>query len=268
MADLVGAKTELRRSGQQLMGCCPFHDERTPSFSVDPDRKVFHCFGCGEGGDLFKFVELTEGLRFREAVEHLADRYGVQLELTEEDPRAAERRKERDRLLELLERTASWYVRLLWESDEAADSRRYLLDRGLDEQQLREFRVGYAPSAWDGVLAGLAAQRLLGARALRRGPRAPRQERPALRLLPPADHVPALRRARAGARLRRPRGRRRPAAEVRQLDGQRRLPQGPPPLRRPTSRVRRPRRPARWCSARATRTSSRCTRRACATPSG
>ncbi|HEY5144187.1 MAG TPA: DNA primase [Solirubrobacteraceae bacterium] len=174
MADLVGAKTELRRSGQQLMGCCPFHDERTPSFSVDPDRKVFHCFGCGEGGDLFKFVELTEGLRFREAVEHLADRYGVQLELTEEDPRAAERRKERDRLLELLERTASWYVRLLWESDEAADSRRYLLERGLDEQQLREFRVGYAPSAWDGVLLasrrnGFSEQELYDAGLVRRG---------------------------------------------------------------------------------------------------
>jgi len=174
MADLVGAKTELRRSGQQLMGCCPFHDERTPSFSVDPDRKVFHCFGCGEGGDLFKFVELTEGLRFREAVEHLADRYGVQLELTEEDPRAAERRKERDRLLELLERTASWYVRLLWESDEAAESRRYLLGRGLDEQQLREFRVGYAPSAWDGVLLaslrnGFSEKELYDAGLVRRG---------------------------------------------------------------------------------------------------
>ena len=62
MAELVGAKTELKRSGQQLMGVCPFHDERSPSFSVDPVQKVFHCFGCGEGGDLFKFVQLTDGL--------------------------------------------------------------------------------------------------------------------------------------------------------------------------------------------------------------
>ena len=173
MADLVGARTDLRRSGHQLMGCCPFHEERTPSFSVDPDRKVFHCFGCGEGGDLFRFVELTEGLRFREAVEHLADRYGVQLELTEEDPRAAERRRERERLLELLERTASWYVRLLWESDEAEASRRYLLGRGLEEQQLREFRVGYAPSAWDAVLlasrrAGFSERELYDAGLVRR----------------------------------------------------------------------------------------------------
>ncbi len=174
MADLVGAKTELRRSGQQLMGCCPFHDERTPSFSVDPERKVFHCFGCGEGGDLFKFVQLTEGLQFREAIEYLADRYGVQLELTEEDPRSAEKRKQRERLLELLERTASWYVRLLWESEEAAPCRRYLLDRGLEEQHLREFRVGYAPSAWDGVLlasrrGGYSEAELSDAGLVRRG---------------------------------------------------------------------------------------------------
>ncbi len=152
MAELVGAKTELKRSGQQLMGLCPFHDERSPSFSVDPDRKVFHCFGCGEGGDLFKFVQLTEGLNFRESVETLSDRYGVQMELTEEDPQAAQRREKRDRLLELLERTAAFYVRNLWESPEADGARQYLAGRGLDEQLLREFRVGYAPSKWGKVL--------------------------------------------------------------------------------------------------------------------
>ncbi len=152
MAELVGAKTELKRSGQQLMGVCPFHDERSPSFSVDPVQKVFHCFGCGEGGDLFKFVQLTEGLNFREAVESLSDRYGVTMELTEEDPQAAQRREKRDRLLELLERTAAFYVRNLWESPEAEESREYLKSRGLDEALLREFRVGYAPSAWDKVL--------------------------------------------------------------------------------------------------------------------
>ena len=152
MAELVGAKTELKRSGQQLMGICPFHDERSPSFSVDPVQKVFHCFGCGEGGDLFKFVQLTEGLNFREAVESLSDRYGVPMELTEEDPQAAQRREKRDRLLELLERTAAFYVRNLWESPEAEESREYLKARGLDEALLREFRVGYAPSAWDKVL--------------------------------------------------------------------------------------------------------------------
>ena len=157
MLDLVGAKTELRRSGHQWMGTCPFHDERTPSFSVNATDKVFHCFGCGEGGDLFKFVELTDGLPFREALESLADRYGVTLDLADEDPQAAERRQHRERLLELLERTSTWYVRQLWETDEAAGPRAYLAERGLEEQMLREFRVGYAPSAWDAVL--LASRR-------------------------------------------------------------------------------------------------------------
>ena len=155
MLDLVGAKTELRRSGHQWMGTCPFHDERTPSFSVNATDKVFHCFGCGEGGDIFKFVQLTDGLPFRESLEQLADRYGVTLELEDEDPQAAEKREHRERLLELLERTATWYVRQLWETDEARGPREYLAERGLEEQALREFRVGYAPSAWDAVLVGL-----------------------------------------------------------------------------------------------------------------
>jgi DNA primase len=158
MVDLVGTRVELRRAGvNRYEGLCPFHDERTPSFGINPSEKVFYCFGCGQGGDAFKFVELTEGLDFKGSLEHLADRYGVQLELVEEDPAAAERRRERERLLELLERTAGFYVRYLWDSDEAAGAREYLAGRGLDEATLREFRVGYAPSAWDKVL--LASRR-------------------------------------------------------------------------------------------------------------
>src|SRR3954468_12835764 len=120
--ELVGARTELKRSGlSRLQGLCPFHDERTPSFGIDPVEKVYHCFGCGAGGDLFTFVMETESLGFGEALELLADRYNVQLERSQEDPRAAERRQHQDRLYALLERTAAWYVRMLWESPEAAD---------------------------------------------------------------------------------------------------------------------------------------------------
>jgi DNA primase len=158
MADLVGTRVELRRAGVNRMeGLCPFHDERTPSFGINPAEKLFYCFGCGEGGDAFKFVQLTEGVDFKGSLEYLADRYGVELEVVEEDAAAAERRKERDRLLELLERTAAFYVRYLWDSEEAAPARAYLAGRGLEEGALREFRVGYAPSAWDKVL--LASRR-------------------------------------------------------------------------------------------------------------
>ena len=80
MAELVGAKTDLRRVGSRWTGLCPFHDERTPSFSVDPDRGLYHCFGCGVGGDAIRFVQETEALDFPEAVEALGERYGVRLE--------------------------------------------------------------------------------------------------------------------------------------------------------------------------------------------
>jgi DNA primase len=151
--ELVNARTELRKSGQRrYTGLCPFHDERTPSFGIDPVEKLYHCFGCGEGGDVFKFVMETEGLDFGAALESLADRAGVELEAEAEDPKAAKRRDRESRLLALLERTAAYYVRVLWESKEAADAREYLLGRGLSEGALRQFRVGYSPSAWDTVL--------------------------------------------------------------------------------------------------------------------
>jgi DNA primase len=153
MVDLVSARTELRKAGaRSYVGICPFHEERSPSFSVEPVEKLYHCFGCQAGGDAFKFVQEIEGVGFSEAVELLAQRYGVQVEVEAEDPRDAERRQARERLLELLERTAAFYVRYLWDSREARHARGYLLERGLQEATLREFRVGYAPSAWDKVL--------------------------------------------------------------------------------------------------------------------
>jgi DNA primase len=156
--ELVSARTELRRAGPARMeGLCPFHDERTPSFGIDPVQKVYHCFGCQASGDVFTFVQETEGVDFKGALELLAERYGVELQREQEDPREAEKRKRRERLLELLKRTAAYYERCLWESSEAAKAREYLAGRGLGEEALREFRVGYAPSAWDRVL--LASRR-------------------------------------------------------------------------------------------------------------
>jgi DNA primase len=167
--ELVGARTELKPAGPRRMtGLCPFHDERTPSFGIDPVEKLYHCFGCGAGGDVFKFAMETEGLDFAGALEALAERAGIELEREAEDPREAERRSRRDRLLALLERTAAYYVRVLWESAEAAPARAYLSERGLEEGVLREFRVGFSPSAWDRVIgasrsAGYSEAELLAA---------------------------------------------------------------------------------------------------------
>ncbi len=158
MIELVSARTELRRAGpSSYEGLCPFHDERTPSFGIDPLKKVYYCFGCQASGDVFTFVQETEGLDFKGALELLAERYGIELQREQEDPRAAERRQRRERLLALLGRTAAYYERYLWESTEAKRAREYLEGRGLGEEILRAFRVGYAPSAWDSVL--LASRR-------------------------------------------------------------------------------------------------------------
>jgi DNA primase len=153
--ELVSARTDLRRAGpSNYEGLCPFHEERTPSFGIDPIQKVYYCFGCQAGGDVFKFVQETESVDFKGALELLADRCGIELEREQEDPAQARRRQERERLLELLVRTSAYYERCLWESPEAARARDYLLGRGLGEEILREFHVGYAPSAWDRVLTG------------------------------------------------------------------------------------------------------------------
>jgi DNA primase len=152
IVEIVQGYTDLRRQGSRYTGLCPFHDERTPSFSVDPVEKLYYCFGCGEGGDVFKFVREKEGLDFPEALEHLAERYGVELARETADPREEERRRSRERLRELLGKTAAFYARYLWESDEAAKAREYLERRGLHRDALEKFGVGYAPSAWDSVL--------------------------------------------------------------------------------------------------------------------
>jgi DNA primase len=154
MVELVSARTDLKRVGSRYTGLCPFHDERTPSFSVDGEHGLYHCFGCGEGGDAIRFVEATEGLDFAEAVEYLADRYRVELKREREDPREEERRRRLERLQSLVERAAAFYERFLWESDEAARARDYLAGRGFDEAILRQFRIGYSPSAWDRLLTG------------------------------------------------------------------------------------------------------------------
>jgi DNA primase len=169
MLAVVGSKVELSRKGvDSYFGCCPFHDERTPSFHVRPDEKHYHCFGCSESGDPFDFVMQTEGLDFKGALESLADRFGVKLETEEESPEAAATRARRERLYSLLSRVTTYYERYLWEAGEAAPAREYLLGRGLKQEVLREFRVGYAPAAWDRIVvasrqAGYSNDELLGA---------------------------------------------------------------------------------------------------------
>ncbi|HET8752249.1 MAG TPA: DNA primase [Gaiellaceae bacterium] len=142
---LVEDVVRLRKAGSTYKGLCPFHQERTPSFTVSPARGTFKCFGCGEGGDAITFVMKMENLDFVPAIELLAGRFGVELEYEEASPEQEQRRRRDERLRALLERAAEFYARVLWESEAAAGAREYLGSRALGEEICREFRLGYAP---------------------------------------------------------------------------------------------------------------------------
>ncbi len=147
IVDVISLRTPLRKVGGRYTGRCPFHDERTPSFSVNAEKGVYYCFGCGESGDTIKFVRETEQLDFVGAVEFLAERFNVPLEYDESSPQADADRKRRDRLFALLEQATSFYERYLWDSEAGAPARDYLAGRGLGEETSRDFRLGLAPLA-------------------------------------------------------------------------------------------------------------------------
>jgi DNA primase len=142
---LVEDYVRLRKAGGTYKGLCPFHQEKTPSFTVSPARGTFKCFGCGEGGDAIAFVEKLESVDFVGAIETLAQRFGVQIEYEEISPEADRERKRKERLTQLMERATSFYERVLWDSEQGAFAREYLASRGLGEDVCRTFRLGYAP---------------------------------------------------------------------------------------------------------------------------
>ena len=170
-AEVIGRYVQLKTRGRKAIGLCPFHGERTPSFSVDLERGLWYCFGCSEGGSVYNFLMRIEGLNFPQAVKKLADEVGVPLELSDtDDPEA----RHRDRLRELLERTAQYYTELLLRSPLGKPAREYLDQRGLSLETAEKFRLGWAPpsgdalarklegagySAQDGIEAGVLRQR-------------------------------------------------------------------------------------------------------------
>jgi DNA primase len=146
MVEVVSGRTQLRRaSNSRFMGRCPFHEERTPSFSVNPVDKLYYCFGCGKGGDVISFVRETENLDFVGAIEWLAERFRVPLEYEESSPKVDAERRRRERIYALLDQTTSFFERVLWEGDAGEPVRAYLAERGLGEPVAREFRLGLSP---------------------------------------------------------------------------------------------------------------------------
>jgi DNA primase len=153
IVDVVQEYLPLKKAGTNWKGLCPFHGEKSPSFMVSEDRMIFHCFGCGEGGDIFTFLQKMEGYEFPEVLKLLADRAGVQL--PHRDPRVAH---ERNLLSEILSISSRYYVKVLAESPQAETARQYAAKRGLKPETMRDFGIGFAPDGWE-TLTGFLSKR-------------------------------------------------------------------------------------------------------------
>ncbi|HSR23781.1 MAG TPA: CHC2 zinc finger domain-containing protein, partial [Candidatus Eisenbacteria bacterium] len=176
LAEVIGDHVTLRNAGGgNLKGLCPFHDEKTPSFSVRPSVGSYHCFGCGVGGDVISFVMQLDHLSFSEAVERLAGRYGVQLRYEEGGSAPGRRQGQRTRLVEAHKAAAEFYAEQL-ATPEAKAGRQFLAERGFDQAAAEHFGVGFAPRDWDRLVRhllgrGFSTEELITAGLARQGQR-------------------------------------------------------------------------------------------------
>ncbi|MEK9158840.1 MAG: DNA primase, partial [Patescibacteria group bacterium] len=145
LADLVGEYVQLKKAGVNYKAPCPFHHEKTPSFLVSKEKQIWHCFGCGEGGDIFGFIMRIEGLDFPEALKLLAERAGVKLQEFHSEISASAR----NRILDILKMAAKFYHKILLDSSQAEEARQYLNKRQVAAEMLEEFQIGYIPDEWD-----------------------------------------------------------------------------------------------------------------------
>lgn len=148
IVDIVSRYVQLKRKGANYFGLCPFHNEKSASFSVSQDKQIYHCFGCGAGGGVINFVMRAEGLAFRDAVQLLADRCGMKVPETNTDPHIARRR---ERVLALMKDTARFYYNTLW-MREYVPVQQYFLRRGLTRKSMNRFGLGYAPNSFHATM--------------------------------------------------------------------------------------------------------------------
>ena len=174
VVEVVSQYVPLKRAGKNFKGLCPFHGEKTPSFNVSPDRQIFHCFGCGEGGDAFKFVMLYERMSFVEAVAHLAARAGLSIP---EQGGESKDRGERTLLLDIHEEAARFYQSQL-RLKEGVKALEYLRQRGLSDETVSRFGFGFAPDGWSQLLSHLTGRGTKPELAQRAGLAVARNERP------------------------------------------------------------------------------------------
>jgi DNA primase len=152
LVELAGEVTKVKRSGRSTMAVCPFHSEKTPSLSIDGARGLYHCFGCGKSGDVFKWVQETQAVDFTGALELLARRAGITLTI---DPAAAKRRSERERYVEATSIAVEFYASRLKSASDAGSARSYLRSRGYDGDVVDHFSLGYSPEGWEELVRHL-----------------------------------------------------------------------------------------------------------------
>lgn len=152
LVELAAEVTKVRKSGRSTMAVCPFHSEKTPSLSIDGARGLYHCFGCGKSGDVYRWVQETQGLDFSGAVEFLARRVGVTLTV---DPEAAKRRGKRESLVQATTAAVAFYTDRLKSSPDAGNARSYLRSRGYEGDVVETFSLGYSPDSWESLVTHL-----------------------------------------------------------------------------------------------------------------
>lgn len=153
IVDVISNYVRLKLKGRNYVGLCPFHTEKTGSFTVNREKQIYHCFGCGEGGNVFSFIMRKENLSFPEAVKMLAERTGITVPEGEDDPAQTARLRKREEAFSANELTRDFYHYILMNHETAGEARQYLNKRGISNETAEEFQLGYAPPSWDGLLS-------------------------------------------------------------------------------------------------------------------
>ena len=158
--EVVSDYINLKKAGKNYKGLCPFHSEKTPSFMVNEEKQIFHCFGCGAGGDVFTFLMKVGNFSFPQAVEELAKRYGVRLPSRELSPAKKKEMAKREILFQINQMASEYFHDLLYRQREGEEGRRYLSQRGLSEKIIKEHRLGYSLERWDGLVQHLQEKKV------------------------------------------------------------------------------------------------------------
>jgi DNA primase len=155
IVEIISEYVSLQRRGKNFLGICPFHEEKTPSFTVTPDKQMFYCFGCNTGGNIVSFLKKKENWTFLETVQYLAQKYGIKLPEKELSSRQSEEQKRRSRWQQIYEWTADYYHEVLMHLPEGEPGRKYFRHREISQDTIKSFRLGFAPGRWDGLLMAL-----------------------------------------------------------------------------------------------------------------